>query len=187
MTDAPRPIRKVLDDIWAEFRRARYEDDQEIVEYIAYLLLERYKAHPERYPPVNPINPDLVIAPSTIRYRVDEAAVERLVDEAEEIYTRKGGLGAFFDEAVLFYSLKWREKDSYPVPRHIVDFMLELLRISPRQSFADFSCGTGGFLVHRLPSYKTIQDPGLFVGVEPSRDLARLAHANMLLDRKSVV
>src|SRR5262245_29707186 len=123
MTTSSRTLRGILDDIWAEFRKARYEEDQEIIEYLAYLLTTKRG--------LEPINPQLLIEAQITRYRVYEETIERLFAEAEQILMNRGGPATFFDRYILFYPTRIRRRDTYPIPRHIVDFMLAILQIKP--------------------------------------------------------
>lgn len=167
--DTPRSPRQILADIWAEFRQARYEDEQEIIKYLAYLLTKDLPA----------IDHSLRIEKSRMRYRVDEEAVQRLLDEARSLFENRGGLATFFDRYILFYPTRIWRKDTYPIPRHIVEFMLALLQIETGHRFADFTCGQGGFLVNK-GSQKGVY-PGEAIGNEISEEMERLAHANVVL------
>lgn len=164
--------REMLADIWAEFRKAHYEDDQEIVEQLAALLMRSEQLEPIEY--------SLRIPPAGNRYKVDEEAIERLIDEAREIFKERGGLATFFDRSLLFYITRLKRKDTYPIPRHIVTFMLTLLQIEAEHTFADFTCGQGGFLVN---TGENSIYPKQTVGSEVSREMIRLAHANAVLHR----
>lgn len=164
----------LLADIWAEFKAAGYDNDREIIEYLAYLLLNAVlPQQPEPIPAAENI------AVSSIRYKVDEAKVVNLLNGAIPLFAERGGIAAFFDRYILFYPTKGWRSDTYPIPRHIVDFMLAILHIEPKHRFADFTCGQGGFLVNR---YRLSSNhPGETFGVEISPEMMRLAHANALL------
>ncbi|MFI5421954.1 MAG: N-6 DNA methylase, partial [Nitrososphaerales archaeon] len=69
-----------------------------------------------------------------------------------------------------------------PIPRHIIDFMLDMLDMQPTDSFADFACGSGGFLVHRNKDERPGTQTGPFVGVDINPEIARIAAANVVLN-----
>lgn len=164
-----------LRNVWAEFRKARYTDEQEIVTYIAYLLTKD----------LEPLREDLRIEKPKNRYGVEEELIMRDLLAAGDLLKEQGRLATLFDQYVLFHSSWVRTKGTYPIPRHIVDFMITLLQVQPGQHFADFTCGTGGFLVHRngKAGHPAAISSGSTVGVEVSPALARIAGANALLHR----
>lgn len=166
MDETPQTL---LRKIWSLFSEAQYTDDQEIIEYIAYLLTEN------QVPPNDPLRPE---KPRN-RYGVAENQVRELLKEAGTLLQNEGGVATFFDCYVIFQSTRLKSKSTYPIPRHIIDFMLALLQIEPQHIFADFTCGTGGFLVNRDGS--TNHHPGTTFGIEIVPALARIAHANALL------
>ena len=84
-----------------------------------------------------------------------------------------------FDRHVLIRLPRMLAGGRYPTPRHIVDSMLQLTEVAPTHRLADFACGSGGFLVHRMASDDT--RPNQTVGVEISPEWARLAWANTIL------
>ncbi|WP_201372657.1 HsdM family class I SAM-dependent methyltransferase [Ktedonobacter robiniae] len=95
----------------------------------------------------------------------------------EQVRAQEGlqGDAQLFDQFVLFYTSSFVPKDAYPIPRHIVHFMLNLLDIRPEHHFADFTCGSGGFLVN------TARRPERMIGVEISSDWRSIAVANAAL------
>lgn len=166
MDETPQTL---LRKIWSLFSEAQYTDEQEIIEYIAYLLTENQ---------VTPNDPLRAEKPRN-RYGVAESEVRGLLKDADTLLQNEGGVATFFDRYIIFQSTRIKSKSTYPIPRHIIDFMLALLQIQPEHTFADFTCGTGGFLVNR--DGLTNQHPGTTFGIEIIPALARISHANALL------
>jgi type I restriction enzyme M protein len=170
-------VRPELEQVWKELQRAGASDDLEVVEYIAALLLEDSQISASDEMPHRP----------PIRYGILEGEQRRSLNEAAR---EVGGKAALFDPHVLFYSSRLgsaKESGAYPVPRHIVTFMLRLLDIRPEHDLADFTCGSGGFLVYRNhpdvigQQSARKQHPGQSVGVELSPRWARIARGNAAL------
>lgn len=162
--EAAQTARTLLHDIWNEFRKVGIFDEYEIIEYMAALLTED----------MQPLSEDL--RPQKVRSNSDinEDKLKHLLNDASELV---GGKAILFDRYILFQSTS-RKQEVFS-PRHIVKFMLALLKIEPGHSFADFCCGSGGFLVSRNEAaYKS---PGKTVGVEISQNIARIAGANAVL------
>ena len=174
-------VRSLLDNIWDILRQASIVDDLAIVEYIAALLIED-KPWPfdENQRPGKP----------RARYNPDDVALKTQLDKAARQINATNlpqGFADLFNRQVLFYSSKYLGRGVYPTPRHIVDFMMDLLQVKPEHDFADFACGSGGFLVRRYlqarssGSTKVSVSWGRTVGVELAHEWTRLAYANLLL------
>lgn len=165
-----RKLHILLHDIWAEFRASYYDNDQEIIAYLAYLLTKDLPLLTPRLESDRP-RPD--------RHPINESKILEWLAEAEQILENEGGLATFFDRYILFQSSNFGAKEgAYPIPRHIIDFMLGLFSIKPSQRFADFACGTGGFLVHW---HKLNPQHGQIIGIDISSEMFRLAEANAVL------
>ncbi len=166
-------IQSLLQEVWDICKRARVVDDREIIEYIAVLLLEIRG--------IAPLIPSLRPRRPSIRYGIDEEELKSLLRRAgAEV---DNDFGRLFDSYVLFQSSKTAQKGSYPIPRHIITFMLEILDIQPGKSFADFACGSGGFLVHRYrQKHSDVQDKEKTVGVDIAPAWTRIANANASLN-----
>ncbi|GLV59815.1 hypothetical protein KDH_66390 [Dictyobacter sp. S3.2.2.5] len=176
-------VRPILDEIWERLRRANVGNDLAIIEYIATLLIaditwpfdvERPQKPKVRY------NPDDEWLTSRLRFAAQQMSSQSIEE----------GIAELFNTHVLFYTSRSREEGSYPTPRHIVEFMINLLQIKPQHSFADFACGSGGFLIQRYQDKRSNQgrstrrsntQKGKTVGVEISPNWARIALANLLL------
>ncbi len=170
-------VRPILDEVWSELRQVNVVDDLAIIEYIAALLIED-KSWPfdEKLRPQKP----------RVRYNPnDESLKNQLHRAAEEINSKDidKGTAELFDQHVLFYSSRYQEKGNYPTPRYIVDFMLEILEIEKVHDLADFTCGSGGFLVHRYQHEQSSKSPkrGLTIGVDISPDWIKIAQTNIFL------
>ena len=158
-------IQNLLEEIWSVFKRAGTTDQREIVASLATLLTNgKAEAFPEDVRPQKPRN----------RYNVDDQIIPLLNRASEKI-----DIGTFFDRYILFYGQLKEENSAYPIPRHIIDFMVKLLSIEAANSFADFTCGTGGFLVNWYRQENLRK--GDTVGIEISPDWIRLAVANAIL------
>jgi type I restriction enzyme M protein len=164
-------VQEKLREVWDICRQAGIANDRELVEYISALLLE--------VTGVEPLSKELQPRRPHIRYRIEEAELEQLLQEA--IHSAKGA-GLLLDRYVLFQSSRTPQKGSYPIPRHIINFMLDMLHMEPTDSFADFACGSGGFLVHRNKNERPGAQPGPIVGVDINPEIARIAAANVVLN-----
>jgi len=165
-------IQSLLQEVWDICKRARVVDDREIIEYIAALLLEMKG--------IEPLNQDLQPHRPPTRYGIDEEELtSRLREAGTEI---DNDFGKLFDNYVLFQSSRTAQRGSYPIPRHIITFMLEMLDIRPEKSFADFACGSGGFLVHSYQQKHSAVSRGQMVGVDIAPAWARIAVANVSLN-----
>lgn len=163
-------IQNLLEEIWSVFRRAGTTNQREIVSSLATLLTNgKAEAFNEDIRPHKPRN----------RYNVDDELIPLLNRASEKI-----DIGTFFDRYILFYGQLKEENSAYPIPRHIIDFMVKLLPIEAANSFADFTCGTGGFLVNQYRRENLRQSDT--VGIEISPDWIRLAVANAILHNMSV-
>ncbi len=163
-------IQELLKEIWAAFLQAGTSNDREIVESLATLLTERMGTSlPEYARPRWPRN----------RYNPEDV-LERLQNAVDIA----GDAAQLFDRYILFYAVdKAKKEATYPLPRHLVDCMLRLLQVEPFHSFADFTCGTGGFLVNRnnvMKNQRSIPS-GETVGVDRVQEVLRLAGANTIL------
>jgi len=91
-----------------------------------------------------------------------------------EIFRAQDHLDSWFDRILIPYLNANTRGGRYATPRHLVDFMTGIARISPNDSLADFACGTGGMLVAKgLVKHVT--------GIEISPNMARLAYTNLVL------
>jgi type I restriction enzyme M protein len=165
--DERRKIQSILQEIWSAYRRAGTTDDYEIIESLAAILVgDRAILFPPEWRPQQ----------SHQRYTV-EYDVEGRLREASKL---AGEEGTLFDRYILFYSASTaKEKSIYPLPRHITDFMLRLLQVEPGHDFADFTCGTGGFLVNRDGGKN--EQKGITAGIELRPEVMHLAGANAIL------
>jgi hypothetical protein len=159
-------IQAILQEVWGAFRREGITSNNEIIEYISSLLLHIEHIQSTLAPRIPRVSRDF-----------DEEHVSALLTDA---VAQAQGSGDLFDRYVLFQSFDTR-KDTYPIPRHIVRFMLKILAIKPEESFADFTCGSGGFLLHRNHGKPS---SGLTVGVEISPEWGRIASANIALHQR---
>lgn len=66
----------------------------------------------------------------------------------------------------------------FRTPRHIVDFMVELMDPQDGEIVADPACGSGGFLVSASDYRKRSGRGGVEIGIEIDRTIARIAVAN---------
>ena len=164
-------IRSLLAKIWSMLGQAGLSNTREYVEYIAAVLTESSF----------PFSPELKPKKPTITKAVDEAEIRGYLAQINEIAVRTGARdeARTLDRYVLFYASILAQKDTYPIPRHIVDFMLNILDVRPEHNFADFTCGPGGFLVNS--DRGTGKWPKRIVGIEISPDMARIAAANATL------
>lgn len=184
-------VRKDLQQVWAALHRANIQDDLTIIEYIAWLLTQGefwtidLKERPQ--PPRYSYNPDN----SQLRALLQDAAEQ--INNANPMQ----GIPQLVNKHVLFYASPTRQRDSYPTPRHIIDFMLDLIDVHPEHDFADFACGSGGFLIPLLPSRTSTTWPsarrtrstaqqkpvryGRRVGVDISPNWVHIANANIML------
>jgi type I restriction enzyme M protein len=178
MTD----VRSRLDDVWERLRKVGIVDDLAIVEYIAALLIEDK--------PWSFDDKDQKPTKSEVRGDSPDNTLKSLLEKAASEINRNNpaqDTADLLNRHVLFYSSKYLGRGVYPTPRHIVDFMMDLLQVKPEHDFADFACGSGGFLVRRYlqarlsGSEKVSVSWGCTVGVELAHEWTRLAHANLLL------
>lgn len=168
----PENIQSLLEEVWDICKRARVVDNREIIEYIAVLLLE-IRGMASLIPSLSPRRP-------SFRYGIDEEELKlRLRKAGEEV---DNDFGKLFDSYVLFQSSKTAQRGSYPIPRHIITFMLEILDIQSGKSFADFACGSGGFLVHRYRQKHSDVQKEKTVGVDIAPAWTRIANANASLN-----
>src|SRR5688572_1670441 len=125
--------RTKLDQIWDLFGKEGVLDDLLIIEHIAALLLPKHSQKPPNTL-LQPRLPDKPTLRSTIRQLLSEAAVE------------VGTAAEFFDRYTIFYLSKRLAGARFPTPRHIVDFLLNMIQVSREHDVADFACGSGGYL-----------------------------------------
>lgn len=165
-------IREHLDSVWSGLHQASITDELSIIEYIAVLLLEQM----DIYDSVD-LDEERPRRP-TIRYGIME---EALREELRAASKQAEGYGRLFDPHVLFHSsrIQGKEPGNYPIPRHIIAFMLQLLDISDGHSFADLTCASGGIPVEVMRRYPTADRR--IVGVELVPGWARIARANIAL------
>jgi hypothetical protein len=165
-------IREHLDSVWSGLHQASITDELSIIEYISVLLFQQMGisdiAGSDEERPRRP----------TIRYGIVE---EALKEELRAASKQAGGCGRLFDPHVLFHSSRIRGKEpgNYPIPRHIIAFMLQLLDIGDGHSFADLTCASGGIPVEVMRHYPTSYRR--IVGVELVPGWARIARANLKL------
>ena len=115
-------VQTKLKEVWDICRQASIAEDQEIVEYIAALLIEMMG--------VKPSSDELQPRRPRIRYNLDEAKLKQLLQEASH---SAGGAGPLLDHYVLFQSTRTPQKGVYPIPRHIIEFMLDMLDVKPEE------------------------------------------------------
>ncbi|GHO96275.1 hypothetical protein KSF_063230 [Reticulibacter mediterranei] len=166
-------IQKILNEIWLMFNRSSIVDNREIIEYIALLLLEiagKKLLLLADFIPRRPRKP----------YNGQEEEIKEKLVEASRLAQGEGNL---FDRYVLFHAFDSAQKESYPIPRHIERFMLNVLEIASEDTFADFTCGSGGFLVNRYVTNNT--HTGTSVGIDISPEWVRIAAANVVLHNLS--
>lgn len=165
-------VRSVLNRIWAEFGKVGMADDLAIIEALAAFLLEidgLYDSN-DRSLPRKPTQSNL-----------NTEFIRQLLTEAANV---AGGTATLFDRHLLFRLATMLPGGRYPTPRHIVDSMLRLVGIQENQvqetySIADFTCGSGGFLV-RNPTPNSNRT-GRTLGIDISPEWVRLAQANLKL------
>src|SRR5260221_2258935 len=164
-------VRPSLAKIWNDLGNAGLTSSQERIVYLATLLTAgntHLASFPEAY------RPDKLVL-------IREVNDERLQEDLAEL-RKEAGLSdnaQMFDLLILFYSSKFVPKDAYPIPRHIIHFVLDLLDIQSEHHFADFTCGSGGFLVNAAQD--TARRPARSVGVDISPDWLSIAIANAAL------
>lgn len=169
-------IRTLLAKIWQILGQIGLNDTREYITYIAALLTTK------RFPFSNELRPQI---PNTtiVADETDLVQLQEYLDQINAIvameYPEAFSRAQLLDRYVLFYASAFAQKDAYPIPRHIVDFMLAILDIQTEHSLADFTCGAGGFLVNADKG--TREWPKRMVGVEISPDWARIAAANAAL------
>lgn len=73
----------------------------------------------------------------------------------------------------------------FRTPRHVVDFMVNLVGLQDGDTVLDPSCGSGGFLVAASDKAKEAKIEISAVGSEIDRTVARIAQANMLFHKVS--
>lgn len=154
-------VASLLDTVWAAFRQAGITDDLRIIEGIAALLLEQENVSLNNALPARPTGADF-----------NESAVKDALREASK---EANGAATLFDRFVLFRLSGMRPGGQYPTPRHIVRLMTALADASGH-TIADFACGSAGLLAASNGSQ--------LIGVDISPEWARLARANLLLNRK---
>jgi len=160
-------IKRPLDEIWSSFNRVGISDTLTIIEHVAALLTEGQAAPSEDIQPRLP--------PKRPGLNMDE--IRNLLKEAADA---AGDKATLFDRYVIF-RLQERLRDRsghYPTPRHIVQFMRNLVQIEENQRLADFACGTGGFLVTHEKGEKQARS---VTGIDNAPEWARLAWANVML------
>lgn len=164
-------IQALLREVWSDCKKSSIADDAEIIEYIAFLLTERSRSLDPKLQPQRPRN----------KYSADDEKIKDRLNEASKI---AGGDAILFDRYVLFQYSQISKEGAYAIPRHLTDFALALLQINPEDTFADFTCGSGGFLVHRYTiGDSKITSPGQSTGVELSPQWVHIAYANTVLHR----
>ncbi|MBF6185076.1 N-6 DNA methylase [Nocardia farcinica] len=71
----------------------------------------------------------------------------------------------------------------FRTPRHIVEFMVEVIRPREGETVLDPACGTAGFLVAASDYRRRHSLSGSYLGVEVDRTVRRIATANLLFHR----
>jgi hypothetical protein len=156
-------IHSILDEVWSILNHAGISKDLVIIESIAALLLEIE----QRRACITELQPR--------RPEINENTVESLKQYLIVARDLAQSSWALFDRYILFRLSVKPEKNTYPIPRHITRFMIQILNLSLSHSFADFTCGSGGFLVHEI----TRSDSR--VGIDISPEWLRIAAANITL------
>ncbi len=159
-------VRSLLNRVWAEFGKVGIADDLDIIEALAAFLLEI----DELYDP-----DDRSLPRKPTQSNLDTEFIRQLLTEAANL---AGGTATLFDRHLLFRLSTMLPGGRYPTPRHIVDIMLRLVGIQENQvqedySIADFTCGSGGFLI--------CNHTGRTLGIDISPEWVRLAQANLKL------
>jgi type I restriction-modification system DNA methylase subunit len=154
-------VRETLNSIWAHFRKAGIADDLSTIEHIAFLMTEDFTCPLENLRPRKPSK------------ALDTSYLKDLLNIAAEA---AGGRGELFNQYILFRLPSMLPGGRYPTPRHIADFITQILGFDADHSVADFACGSGGFLVN-------LSQQGItrVAGCEISPEWARLAWANLTL------
>src|SRR6266700_4230289 len=171
MATVDEQIERILDEVWSLFNRASILHNRAIIEYIARFLLEiegmsssELELELKDFVPRRPSH-------------LSDSLQEEINGKLDNARILAKGVGTFFDRYVLFHSFDFTQKESYPIPRHIERFMLNILDIRPQDTFADFTCGSGGFLVNRYVTNGT--HTGTSVGIDISPEWIRIACANI--------
>lgn len=156
-------VRTVLSGVWSELQQVNVVDDLAIIEYIAALLVEeKIELEGSTWPFDEQLKPQK----PRVRYNPDDyklksqlrSAIRALPTQHNNIATlpfdeyTSESIARLFDQHVLFFPSRYPESGASPTPRHIIDFMLNILQIRPEHSFADFACGSGGFLIGEFSS-----------------------------------
>lgn len=186
-------VRTILDKVWAELRQVNVVDDLAIIEYIAALLVEeKMEIEGSTWPFDEQLRPQR----PRVRYNPGDdglksqlrSAMRELPTQHDKVVTlpfneyTSESIARLFDQHVLFFPSRYPENGAYPTPRHIIDFMLNILQIKPEHSFADFACGSGGFLIRRVQQQISIvktKRKGETLGIDIAVEWIRIALANI--------
>lgn len=154
----------VINQIWRLFAAQGIGDDLQIIETLAYYLLQHagYEGELGRssYPQPIPLSDPHV------------ASLQTLLAEARHNHTPADLL----NHCLLFRLDTMQAGGRYPTPRHITRLMADLARIfvtDEQATVADFACGSGGLLAEFAGNNVT--------GIEIAPNWARIARANLLL------
>ena len=167
----PDAIQKQLTKLWKLFKNGGVVEDILIVEAMAALLTKELSF------PNEELRPQLPTTDTSIDFAAIQATLEKLALQIE------GGKATLFDPYILFQFRKGRGKGQFPIPRHLLQFMLAIAQIKPDQNIADFTCGSAGFFVY-LNRLQT--QTGKMVAIEQDTNWVRIAQANLLLHDLSV-
>src|SRR5262245_18816330 len=154
-------VRELLNQVWALFRQAGIVDDLDIIEHIAALLLPKDISESN-----DEIRPRI---PARLGVDINNVVKQLLAEAADQT----DGAATLFDCHVLFRLPSMLSGGGYPTPRHIVASLLQLADVAPTHCLGDFACGSGGFLVHRMPGNSDLR--GQTIGIELVPEWARLA------------
>lgn len=153
-------FRHALNRVWDQFRLDGITDDVVIIQALGSALLGQ-------------LSPKLGVRPGAKRPEEIESQIRSLAQQAD-------GPGTLFNRFILFQLSSILPGGRYPTPRHIVDFMYAIADCNSRHKLADFSCGSGGFLVrHLLAGGK-----GLY-GSDLSPEWIKIADMNLRLRNAS--
>lgn len=164
-------IQEQLKLIWQAYNAAGITKNQEIVEALA-LELSKLAGKPH----------SALLGYAQPTLQPSHATLQNIQRPLQRAVQLAGNAATLFDRYLLFQKADRAEGALYPLPRHLIDSIVRLLKIEFHHSFADFTCGSGGFLVNR----NNVADDersthGITLGIELDPTQDRLAEANLLL------
>lgn len=108
-------------------------------------------------------------------------ALESALRELEYVHEQAVGtdvLGDIYEHVLSKLSLAG-QFGQFRTPRHIVNFMVDLIEPRNGETVVDPACGSGGFLVAASDFRKKEGTSGQYLGSEIDRTVARIAEANL--------